>query len=38
MVPRGNNMFIVSMSGPQEGSDVSEESFSEILESIKIEK
>lgn len=38
MVPRGSNMFIVSMYGPQEGPDVSEESFSQILKSIKIEQ
>ena len=38
LVPRGKIMFTVGMSGPQEGSDVSEESFSEILKSIRIEK
>jgi hypothetical protein len=38
LVPRGKIMFTVGMSGPQEGSDVSEESFSEILKSIKIEQ
>lgn len=38
LVPRGKVMFTVGMSGPQEGSDVSEESFKEILKSIKIEK
>ena len=38
LVPRGKVMFTVHMSSPQEGPDVSEESFSEILKSIKIEK
>ena len=31
-------MFTVGMSGPQEGPDVSDEAFKEILSSIKIEK
>jgi hypothetical protein len=38
MVPRGQAMFTVGMSGPQEGPDVSEEYFKEILSSIKIEQ
>lgn len=38
LVPRGKVMFTVGMSGPQEGPDVSEEKFSEILKSIKITK
>ncbi len=38
LVPRGKIMVTVGMSGPQEGSNVSEESFSEILESIQIEQ
>ena len=38
LVPRGKIMFTVGMSGPQEGPDVSEESFKEILSSIKIDK
>lgn len=38
LVPRGKIMFTVGMSGPQNGPDVSEESFSQILKSIKIEK
>ncbi len=38
LVPRGKIMFTVGMSGPQDGPDVSEEAFKEILNSIKIEK
>jgi hypothetical protein len=38
LVPRGKVMFTVGMSGPQEGPDVSEESFQEILKSIKFDK
>ena len=38
LVPRGKVMFTVGMSGPQEGPDVSDEAFKEILSSIKIEK
>jgi hypothetical protein len=38
LVPRGKIMFTVGMSGPQDGPDVSEESFKEILSSIKIEQ
>ena len=37
LVPRGKIMFTVGMSGPQDGPDVSEEAFNEILKSIKIE-
>ena len=38
LVPRGTFLFMISMSGPQEGPDVSEKDFSAILDSIKIEK
>ena len=38
LVPRGKIMFTVGMSGPQEGPDVSEETFMKILKSIKIEQ
>ncbi len=38
LVPRGKVMFTVGMSGPQDGPDVSEESFQEILKSIKINR
>ena len=38
MVPRGHNIFIVGMSGPQEGPDVSEDTFMKIFKSIKIEQ
>ena len=38
LVPRGKIMFTVGMSGPQDGPDVSEEAFKEILSSIKIEQ
>lgn len=38
LVPRGKIMFTVGMSGPQNGPDVSEEYFSQILKSIKIEQ
>ncbi len=38
IIPRGSFMFMVSMSGPQEGLDVSEGDFSAILDSIKIEE
>ena len=38
LVPRGKVMFTVGMSGPQEGPDVSEDSFKEILKTIKIDK
>ena len=38
LVPRGKVMFTVGMSGPQEGPDASEESFQEILKSIKFDK
>lgn len=36
LVPRGTLMFSIAMTGPQEGPDVSEEAFQEILQSIKI--
>ena len=36
LVPRGTLMFSIAMTGPQEGSDVSEDAFQEILKSIKI--
>ena len=38
LVPRGKIMFTVGMSGPQDGPDVSEDAFKEILKSIKIEQ
>jgi hypothetical protein len=38
MVPRGAFLFMISMSGPQGGPDVSEKEFATILESIRIEK
>jgi hypothetical protein len=38
MLPRGNKIFIISMYGPQEGPDVSDEAFNSILSSIKIDK
>ncbi len=37
IVPRGSFMFMISMSGPQEGSHVSEEEFQQVLGSIVIE-
>lgn len=36
LVPRGVLMFSIAMTGPQEGPDVSEDAFQEILKSIKI--
>ena len=38
IVPRGKFMFMISMSGPQEGPDVSESEFAEVLKSIRIER
>jgi hypothetical protein len=38
LVPRGKIMFTVGMSGPQEGPDASDDTFKEILSSIKIDK
>jgi len=38
VVPRGEYMFTISMYGPQEGPDVSEREFEEILQSIKLAK
>jgi len=38
LIPRGKFMFMISMSGTQEGEDVSEREFAEILKSIKIDK
>ena len=38
LVPRGKIMFTVGMSGPQDGPDVSDETFKTILSSIKIEQ
>lgn len=38
LVPRGSFMFLISMSGPQEGPDVSEPEFKAILKSIRIEE
>ena len=37
LIPRGKFMFMMSMSGTTEGSDVSEKEFAEILKSIKID-
>ena len=36
IIPRGAFLFMLSMSGPQEGPDVSEKEFAAILDSIKI--
>jgi hypothetical protein len=36
VVPRGAFLFMISMSGPQDGPDVSESEFKVILDSIKI--
>ena len=38
IVPRGKIMFVIGMTSPPEGPDVSEEAFQEILKSIKIDK
>ena len=38
LVPRGSYMFMIGMSGPQEGPDVSEAEFSAALASITIQK
>jgi hypothetical protein len=38
MVPRGTFIFLIGMSGPESGSDVSEDEFGRVLKSIKIEK
>lgn len=38
LVPRGSYMFMIGMSGPQEGPDVSEAEFSAALASISIQK
>jgi len=38
VIPRGNLVFMVSMLSPQEGPDVSETEFAEVLRSIRIEK
>ena len=37
LVPRGQVMLIIGMSGPQEGPDASEDAFKEIFESIKFD-
>lgn len=37
MVPRGQFAFLIGMSGPREGPDVSEEEFQAVLDSIRIE-
>jgi hypothetical protein len=37
LVPRGHFMFLIAMTGPQDGPDVSEEEFSTVLASIDIE-
>ena len=36
IVPRGKIMFVIGMTSPPEGPDLSEEAFQEILKSIKI--
>jgi hypothetical protein len=36
LIPRGTLMFAIAMTGPQEGPDVSDEAFQEILNSVKI--
>jgi hypothetical protein len=38
LVPRGTFLFLIGMSGPQEGPDVSESEFAEALASISIQK
>lgn len=38
ILPRGSFMFLISMSGPQEGPDVSETEFKAILDSIKLDQ
>jgi len=38
IIPRGAFLFLLSMSGPQEGPDVSEKEFATILDSIKIDE
>ena len=38
LIPRGTMMFLIGMSGPQEGPDVSEAEFVRAFESISIEK
>jgi hypothetical protein len=38
VVPRGPFMFLIGMSGPADGPDVSEEEFTTALASIQIEK
>jgi len=38
LVPRGSFLFIIGMSGPQEGPDVSESEFGETLASISMQK
>jgi hypothetical protein len=38
IVPRGKIMFVIGMTSPPEGPDLSEEAFQAILRSIKIEK
>lgn len=37
LIPRGKFMIFISMSGPQEGPDTSEDAFKEIFESIKFD-
>lgn len=38
MVPRGSFIFLIGMSGPESGPDVSEKEFAQVLKSIQIEK
>ena len=36
IVPRGSFMFLIGMSGPQGGPDVSESEFKAVLDSVEI--
>ena len=38
LVPRGEQLFTIGMSGPQEGPDMSDAEFQQIFDSIRIEK
>jgi hypothetical protein len=38
LVPRGQFMFLIAMTGPQDGPDVSEDEFSTVLASVDIEQ
>jgi len=37
IVPRGGHMFIIGMSGPQDGPELSEQEFEQTLASIRLE-